>query len=280
MQLKYGRDSIADANDEFDEDNHKNLGRNLKKLGLLMMEIGLRIARVCDVAIGAGRELEQSLLESSAAKARLIHYHSELDRRFLREQEPMKNAKNSKSEERNQEKSSSFDLWQEWHYDYGIFTVLAAPLFLSQRHGVVEECGYPEGRTLLQVFDPRKKRVFDVKASPGSFVVQVGESAQVISEGKLRATLHSVAGPGKKLENLSRETFVVFLQPAWDKVMRIASSDDVVESSDSDGPFVDRIRKIVPPLASRLKDGMTFSDFSRETTRQYYGGKGFQSNNA
>jgi hypothetical protein len=38
------------------------------------------------------------------------------------------------------------------------------------------------------------------------------------------------------------------------------------------------IHKIVPPLSSRLKDGMTFAEFSRETTKQYYGGSGLQSN--
>lgn len=38
------------------------------------------------------------------------------------------------------------------------------------------------------------------------------------------------------------------------------------------------IRKIIPPLLSRLKDGMTFAEFSRETTKQYYGGRGLQSN--
>jgi hypothetical protein len=27
-----------------------------------------------------------------------------------------------------------------------------------------------------------------------------------------------------------------------------------------------------------LKDGMTFAEFSRETTKQYYGGSGLQSN--
>jgi hypothetical protein len=38
------------------------------------------------------------------------------------------------------------------------------------------------------------------------------------------------------------------------------------------------IQKILPPLSSRLKDGMTFAEFSCETTKQYYGGSGLQSN--
>jgi len=33
-----------------------------------------------------------------------------------------------------------------------------------------------------------------------------------------------------------------------------------------------------PPLSSRLREGMTFSEFSRQTTKQYYGGGGIQQN--
>jgi hypothetical protein len=34
----------------------------------------------------------------------------------------------------------------------------------------------------------------------------------------------------------------------------------------------------IPPLSSRLKEGMTFAEFSRQTTKQYYGGGGIQQN--
>ncbi|KAG2325340.1 hypothetical protein Bca52824_008068 [Brassica carinata] len=39
------------------------------------------------------------------------------------------------------------------------------------------------------------------------------------------------------------------------------------------------IHSTVPPLWSRIRDGMTFAEFSRETTKQYYGGSGLQSTN-
>ncbi|KAF6159368.1 hypothetical protein GIB67_032139 [Kingdonia uniflora] len=41
--------------------------------------------------------------------------------------------------------------------------------------------------------------------------------------------------------------------------------------------LIEEINGIVPPLSSRLKDGMIFAEFSRETTKQYYGGNGMQS---
>ncbi|KAL8513216.1 hypothetical protein ACS0TY_019427 [Phlomoides rotata] len=60
------------------------------------------------------------------------------------------------------------------------------------------------------------------------------------------------------MENLSRETFV---------------DSELCESNGV-------TRKIcgIVPLLSRLQDGITFAEFSRETTKQYYGGSGLQSN--
>ncbi|PRQ26039.1 putative isopenicillin N synthase [Rosa chinensis] len=297
MQIKYSHD-IEDTqlNSEHESvSGFENLGNGFRDLGICMMELGLRLARICDRAIG-GQELEQSLLESGTAKARLIHYHSFLEKTILVQEARPKKAVNSKririgDEDKRSGGDDSSNLWQQWHYDYGIFTVLTAPLFVlasnAQAPEEREECAYPNGHTYLQVFDPSKNNVFMVKASPKSFIIQVGESADIISRGKLCATLHSVARP-PKFENLSRETFVLFLQPAWNKTFSTedypmnqisgtsfeVKRDDELERS----RLTEEIQKIVPPLAMRLKNGMTFADFSRETTKQYYGGTGLQSN--
>ncbi|GAB4830417.1 hypothetical protein Ancab_020053 [Ancistrocladus abbreviatus] len=144
-----------------------------------------------------------------------------------------------------------------------------------------------------RIFDANKNEIHIIKAPPESFIIQVGESADVLSKGKLHSTLHSVCKPVEP-ENLSRETFVVFLQPAWNKIFDI--SDYPVELLTSNGhhskinkeePQCDQlelkkvtqeIHRIVPPLLLRIKNGMTFAEFSRETTKQYYGGTGLQSN--
>lgn len=307
MQLRYEQNSNSEEGEnrakDFEGGEFKNLGSNLKELGFCMMELGLGLARVCDSAIG-GRELELSLLDSCAAKGRLIHYHSKLDGQLLVRQAAKKKGVNLKGEQKKKQfngkqgdirAGSDSNLWQQWHYDYGIFTVLTAPLFLLQameEKGSDHQCGYPNGHTCLQIFDPHKKGIFMVNSSPESFIIQVGESAEVISKGKLKATLHSVFRPWEP-ENLSRETFVVFLQPAWDKVlcisdypMKCLSPEDQclgLASTEEEGigeqqRGIEAIEKIVPPLSSRLKDSMTFAEFSRETTRQYYGGSGLQSN--
>ncbi|KAL4337028.1 hypothetical protein AHAS_Ahas12G0069200 [Arachis hypogaea] len=294
---------VEEASAECNDMEFKNLRSTFKELGLCMMEVGLCLARICDKAIGSN-ELEQSLLESCAAKGRLIHYHSRLDSFLLKGVEKTgaagkRKAKNNKRDQgscvmnvqkslQGSSESNSIarddhnscgihsNLWQQWHYDYGIFTVLTAPFFLC----------------CLQIYDPNKKRIFMVKAPPDSFIIQVGESADIISKGKLRATLHAVHRP-VKFNNLSRETFVVFLQPAWTKTLSTADyshaklmkeynddddDDDEQVGEDRYKQLSYEFKKIVPPLSSRLKDGMTFAEFSRETTKQYYGGSGLQSN--
>lgn len=192
---------------------------------------------------------------------------------------------------------SLLNLWQEWHYDYGIFTVLTAPLFLSAYEGekglTSQECHPPDGHTHLQLCNGRK--IFSVRCPPESFIVQVGEAADILSGGKLKSTLHAVSRP-LNFTDISRETFVVFLQPSWDKTLAysggslnaedefICSKDTSTGSEGSAEPcdedvFMQEILKKIPPLSSRLKEGLTFAEFSRQTTKQYYGGSGIQKNN-
>lgn len=298
MQLKYAKAHCEEKPQCYDMGmGFENLESVFKKLGFCMMEVGLCLARICDKVIG-GNELEQSLLESQAAKGRLIHYHSQLDSILLQQLErggknTKRGGENMKQLQKSQLNPAHSNLWQQWHYDYGIFTVLTSPFFLLPSSSDISsmqdashcvECPSPMGHTSLQIYDPNKKRVLMVRAPPESFIVQVGESADIISKGKLHSTLHSVLRP-TKFENLSRETFVVFLQPAWTKTFTISdyplansTFSGFTQSDDEEQQSGPEIQKIVPPLSSRLKDGMTFAEFSRETTKQYYGGSGLQSN--
>ncbi|RWR88944.1 Oxoglutarate/iron-dependent dioxygenase [Cinnamomum micranthum f. kanehirae] len=347
-------DSLHDSQDS----EFTKLSETFKELGICMMELGVRLARICDKAIGS-HELEQSILDSCTAKGRLIHYHSVGENLYLKELGRMK--KSAKGPVRHcfsphvapeQGKKipvgpgitggelmsleavdpetcanrisscrpSLSNLWQQWHYDYGIFTVLTAPMFMSPcesqtivsadgfHKSSTQECYAPDGHTHLQIFDPKKNKILLVKSTPESFIVQVGESADILSKGMLRSTLHSVSRPVENV-NLSRETFVVFLQPGWDKVFSLSGcptidvvrgqesstlSSDVpgnhneqilldsdatcIHLSDNKSPKLSQeIFRVIPPLYSRLKDGMTFAEFSRETTKQYYGGNGMQS---
>ncbi|EOA25915.1 hypothetical protein CARUB_v10019295mg [Capsella rubella] len=289
-----------DLKEEGDDDEFTNLGAAFKGLGFCMRELGLSIARICDREIGGGF-LEDSLLESCTAKARLIHYHSAADKRALREAERSNQsgkrvssktrvhnaAEQQEVNRRNGDglSGSHFNLWQQWHYDYGIFTLLTDPMFLSSYS--YQDCSLMSRHSYLQIYHPSKNKFYMVKTPQDSFIVQIGESADILSKGKLRSTLHCVCKP-EKLEHISRETFVVFLQPKWSQTFSV--SEYTMEhlrsySLQSQLPDTDEvpnpeIQRIVPPLSSRLRDGMTFAEFSRETTKQYYGGSGLQSNNS
>ncbi|KAF6152838.1 hypothetical protein GIB67_025856, partial [Kingdonia uniflora] len=174
MQLKYVEDPSLDFSfsgssqnsevmpedlDDFPDNGFKNLKNTFKDLGICMMELGLRLAQVCDRAIG-GKELEQSILDSCTEKERLLHYHSSLDNLFLKDSEKTKSSIREACDE------------------IGVSTSDAISLHLNEK---------------------------------------------------------------------------------------------VILS------LIEEINGIVPPLSSRLKDGMTFAEFSRETTKQYYGGNGMQS---
>lgn len=382
LQLKYMQDSVLEetlsesshkdyrhiTNKEHSDvdslhDNHEcgftKLRGTFEELGICMMELGVRLARVCDRAIGS-HELEQSILDSCTAKGRLIHYHSISENLYLKElgrtkkstkgqmkycfsphvvpeqgKQILVGSGNSRGGEAmslevvnpqactkrgSSRRTSLSNLWQQWHYDYGIFTVLTSPMFMSpcESQTIASEDGFhmscaqercpPDDHTHLQIFDPKKNKILVVKSPPESFIVQVAESADILSKGMLCSTLHSVSRPVEK-DNVSRETFVVFLQPAWDKVFSIpgcsitavvrdqesstpnsnvTGNNDEQISLDSDSTCIrpsDRksrklsqeILRVIPPLSSRLKDGMTFAEFSRETTKQYYGDNGMQS---
>lgn len=333
-------DKIHDCNQSEEAngcDDMENLGDLVKELGLYMMELGILVARACDIVIGRG-QLEQSITDFGTAKARLIHYHSELDNNVIRDKSTIRKCSVNKvaakpyqscsgrrsgspcpcriksedgttvmSIKENDSKDASIqgqtaeisllNLWQEWHYDYGIFTVLTAPLFLKaskDENSLVNlECHPPDGHTHLQLCNGRK--IFSVRCSPKNFIVQVGEAADILSHGKLKSTLHAVSRPLSSTD-VSRETFVVFLQPSWDKTSAypgcsldaegesIISKENSVINDGSAGPcdedaFMQEILKRIPPLSSRLKEGMTFAEFSRQTTKQYYGGSGIQQNN-
>ncbi|XP_020587435.1 uncharacterized protein LOC110029471 [Phalaenopsis equestris] len=313
------------------------IGQMFKELGLCMIKLGLQLAQLCDKVIGGG-ELGQNILDAGTAKARLIHYHSVLDNLILKQENKRTKKSISKASPitpslTNLHVSASLDdkvlpkfirdvedyqllcskispefshvrkyfsnLWQQWHYDYGIFTILTSPLFMSScgtnDSSCVTDCSSLHEHTYLQLFDSTNDRVLLVKAAPGSFIIQVGESADILSNGKLRSSLHSVGRPSE-IESLSRETFVVFLQPSWNKVLPIpsylmdAKAKDEKPCINSDASIVGHmggsgglrhlvqgIFRKIPPLSSRLRRGMTFAEFSRETTKQYYGGSGTQS---
>ncbi|BBN10901.1 hypothetical protein MPTK1_5g07400 [Marchantia polymorpha subsp. ruderalis] len=232
-------DSVICGDKDMDE-----LGRTLRQLGSCMVEVGTLVARLCDKIL-PGVELEDAIWESGTAKGRLIHYHSELEGRSMRSKISHRSSKKiSKAGNENKSNSNSLNLidnegsdskvgneksdaWQQWHYDYGLFTVLTSPMFLSW-----EEPSEPAQTTTATIMNAVSTSSYAYAAGDHSgliimhqgaaryvnipadcLVVQVGEAAQILSGGRLAATAHYVSRAAQA--DVSRETFVVFLQPAW-----------------------------------------------------------------
>lgn len=352
-----------------DEDSLSDLGSLFKELGMCMVEVGLLIARLCDAARSHGsiREsrLEQAILESGTAKGRLIHYHSLLEQEILSslQKDPREGHRQNKGPNggrvakiSNLASDSALHLvstwWQQWHCDYGIFTVLTSPLFLAptrvvpaepnvvteggccrkdapRRSGLhlvanlklpeqnssklfrqqcdsrcskavmeekpqgtrspqispspscladlstsVQECLSPDGHSFLTVMDSRGRTTSLVIPSD-YLIVQVGEAAQLLSGGELVARAHCVMRPASA-KDVSRETMAVFLQPAWNRRMCLPPGVPQERALEAGGIATD-LETDIPRLASRWKDGCTFAELSKETTRQYYGTNGYQS---
>ncbi|RRT41318.1 hypothetical protein B296_00043143, partial [Ensete ventricosum] len=282
-------DPVADSFEKFADKEFRILGSTFKELSLCMMELGLRLAQICDKAIDC-RELKQSIMDGSA-KGRLIHYHSTIDNIILKETNRTKKRSKKKVEpatldpspfdEYRTNRTTLSNLWQQWHYDYGIFTVLTSPSFRfsclaedCSHISCCRECSSPDEHTYLQLFDIKKNKIFVVRSPADSFIIQVGEAANILTRGKLQSTLHSVSRPVDR-ENLSRQTFVVFLQPAWSKILSYSGYPE--ETSNQDKLLMQEILRKIPPLSIRFRDGMTFAEFSHETTKQYYSSSGTQS---
>lgn len=106
-------------------------------------------------------------------------------------------------------------------------------------------------------------------------VIQAGEAAQLLSGGELVARAHCVMRP-HAADDVSRETMAVFLQPAWDRRMSLPPGVPPQRALEAGG-VATNLETRIPLLASRWKEGYTFAELSKETTRQYYGADGHQS---
>lgn len=302
------------VNDGILENKLHDLGSLFRQLGKAMVEVGLLVARICDMAIpDAG--LEEATLEACTAKGRLIHYHSLVDRLFLRVISPCASSKASTGKKSNQfridsptnETLSCTDMWQEWHFDYGIFTVLTVPMFLSTwemdvscldhlvspqlKASFLSNKAEPDALSRhigLKILNSGNGHVEYVSVPADCLIIQVGEAAQILTGGKLQATAHCVCRPPER-HDISRETFVVFLQPAWHRRLFLPSQlinptvqgcdmmkDHVPNTSSTFEKDFQEIHNKIPVLESRWKNGSTFAEFSRETTKQYYGSNGAQ----
>jgi len=122
-----------------------------------------------------------------------------------------------------------------------------------------------------------------VRIPAGCVAVQVGEAAEILSGGRLRAALHCVVRPRDRA--LSRQMFVLFCQPRWGAALRAGEAAGDTGASvrdegtrDEGDALEERLMRCagVPPLRERWVEGQSFADFGKATTAAYFGAAGLQ----
>ena len=254
------------------------LKEDMVALGHLLTNVSAAVAGACDACVSArfphcaaAPSLRAACVDAHTAKARLIHYRAGAS--------PCATAHGRAL--------AALGGWQAWHYDYGLLTALVSPT-LSPAPPPASPPPPPCGLVVLYCGGgalPPTPVLIDIP--PDAVAVQVGEAAEVLTGGALVATPHCVARPctcsdtpaaaaaAEAAAAISRQIFVVFNQVPWAAPMAPPEGvppDPRRHAQDA------ALAAILPPLASRLAPGMTFSDFSTATTRAYYArGGGMQS---
>jgi len=138
------------------------------------------------------------------------------------------------------------DSWCGWHNDNSVITGLVPGMWLNEETG--EETDVASSSSGLRVCG-RDGAVVQVRLPGDCLGLQIGEAAQILSGGVLRATPHFVQGhisrPGEVM--VSRESFALFMEPQWDSCIgppKGASYEDVLRGEEV---------KLIPPLSKRLK---------------------------
>jgi len=222
------------------------------ELGKLIVEVGVLVAKQCDIYVHKTRpdsnSLEQVVKTSKTAKARLLHYFSLKENQLL-----------------NVRPELEYSNWCGWHNDHGSLTGLCSAMYLNEKG---EEVKCPDTSAGLYC-KARNGDLVKVSIPSDHLAFQIGETAQIHSGGILQATAHCVKGAqGPSAAGISRETFAVFMEPEFNAAMSIpngSTSDDVLR-----GSGVKNLPPGVPPLGTRWEPSQDFGAFTEKTLKSYY----------
>ncbi|KAJ3051920.1 hypothetical protein HK097_007069 [Rhizophlyctis rosea] len=180
-------------------------------LGRLIVQIGNLVARHCDAYISKSHPslprafLQTALASSTTTKARLLHYF------------PIENQQAEASTE-------ALDTWCGLHVDHSMLTGLTSALYIDETGTPFHEADTADPRVVKAVSEAglyiknRAGTYLKVDIPPDCIAFQIGEAAQVASNGSLVPTPHLVRGiePHADSPRLARNTFAVFMQPNVD----------------------------------------------------------------
>ncbi len=253
-------------------DELPSLEKNFMELGQLIVKVGVMIASQCDKFIESkcatydkGR-LARMLSSNKACKARLLHYFPINERKT-----------ETTTEDAGEASGDPFSDWCGWHNDHSSLTGLALGQFVDTSTG--KFIPNPDSDAGLHIRS-RKGKLYKVSlpknnssiTAQNTLLFQIGESAQIHSGGLLQATPHAVRGAN--VPGVSRESYAVFMQPAFDEKMDVPKGikPENAQSSEAAKQLPGR----VPSLASRYgTKGCPFSTcnfaaFTEESLSKYH----------
>ncbi|XP_028553224.1 uncharacterized protein LOC110103371 isoform X2 [Dendrobium catenatum] len=195
--------------------------------------------------------LQQILMRSRCHKGRLLYY-------FAKQQsESMKD--------------TGVSSWCGWHTDHGSLTGLTSGMYI--KNGVEVSC--PDLAAGLYV-RTRNNQIVRVNASlhlestqlfgkaklkqavfaEDELAYQIGEITEILSQGHLCATPHSVQAPkGEESIGVERSTFALFMQPDWDEFLKFPAE-------------IHHHQELIPPNGT-----LTFGEYSEALLHKYYNRK-------
>ncbi|XP_020592888.1 uncharacterized protein LOC110033304 [Phalaenopsis equestris] len=205
-----------------------------KALGKLILDVGLLLAYHCDHYVSKAMKtnedycLQQILMRSRCHKGRLLYY-------FAKQQsESMKDA--------------SVSSWCGWHTDHGSLTGLTSGMFM--KNGVEISC--PDVAAGLYV-TTRNNNIVKAVFGENELAYQIGEITEILSQGLLSATPHSVQAPkGEASIGVERSTFALFMQPDWDELLKFPAE-------------IRHHQELISPNGT-----LTFGEYSEALLNKYY----------
>jgi len=193
-----------------------------EELCTMITDIALLVARACDVfaaeyVIGYKvGTLERIVRDSTAARARLLHYFP---------------SEAASSTEDSGPKDEEMDSWCASHVDDGCLTGLVSALFVDESSPLPPVTGNTvEPVASVKSPDPlsglyirsRTSNIVKVNIPPDCLAFQTGTALELMTGGAMKAVPHFVRGPSasrKSGEAVSRNTLAVFMQPALDETV-------------------------------------------------------------
>ena len=207
----------------------------LMELGSLVVRVGELVGVLCDDyladrGVRGARSLGRIIRESTATKARLLHY-------FPPPAAPAGGGGGGDDAAK----------WCGWHLDHGSLTGLVSGMFMRGD----EQVASPDPSAGLYIRD-RSGATRKVSFLPTQLAFQIGQTSQVHSGGELVATPHCVRGASSGgAAGVARNSFAIFMQPRWDEPMDLPEG---VTTSD----------------VGQWREGANFGEFTTRTISEYY----------